>query len=336
MLRQTDAASPEAGEDVTISADQWRQITRDEMKKRHFADEFFFRESVFDLHQTFGPGWHQAIAPIGLMLVRPDAIACRQGEKIVSIMEDEGFRCVAATELTIDRLTARSLWYYQWNETTLVRSVVADLLNQAGPSLMLLVRDLLPSSSGLQGCTRLSWFKGPSAPEQRAPWQIRSKIAARNHIFCALHTSDEPVDLVRELGILLDGEERRRICQALQGSIDRAQPFSELRALIDKTQAAIPANPLNLDESWKRVERVARTCAMDREARSQLLRILARMAQREALSRSEMLLFLRALRGKVDLLDLLYPLSERIAVSRVGGSTAIASQTWKRWAVAPG
>lgn len=138
------------------------------------------------------------------LVVRPDAIAAGRGATLLDRLEAEGLLAVAAIELTFDRRLVRELWRYQLNVATSERIEMMDLVLIGRPALLVLFAEADPAPS-VPACVRLRAVKGPSAPDRRADGQLRASLsAARASVLTMIHTPDEPIDLVRDLAVLLD------------------------------------------------------------------------------------------------------------------------------------
>jgi hypothetical protein len=94
----------------------------------------------------------------------------------------------------------------------------------------------------------------PSAARPRLPQHIRTRIRAGDGLLNNIHSPDEPADLVRELGVLLNREDVRAIASAFRSARrgpSIVEPFA--RHLYERT----PQHDLDVDEVIARIEAAA-------------------------------------------------------------------------------
>jgi hypothetical protein len=125
---------------------------------------------------------------------------------------------VAAAVADLDRHTTRWLWLYRFNVASVDRVRLHDLVNTAGPALFLILRDDRHGPGDVPATVRLTDLKGPSRPARRRPDQLRSRLGVSDRLVNYVHTSDEPADLLRELGILVPPAERRGFFAAIEAA----------------------------------------------------------------------------------------------------------------------
>jgi hypothetical protein len=75
--------------------------------------------------------------------------------------------------------------------------------------------DESPSLS-VPGTVRFRALKGDAIPGKRSPDSLRSTLGGQNRMMTFVHAADEPIDIVREVGILFDRADRRRLLIDLQ------------------------------------------------------------------------------------------------------------------------
>ena len=107
----------------------------------------------------------------------------------------------------------RELWRYQLTTATCDRLAVNDLV-LCRPALLLVLRHDDPGD--LPATVLLASLKGPADVADQRPGCLRALLAQPTKIFSYVHVADEPVDLVRELGVLLDLQARARVLAALR------------------------------------------------------------------------------------------------------------------------
>jgi hypothetical protein len=189
------------------------------------------------------------------VLFKPDGMVAHSVLPTLEVLKRHHFAPLAHTLMRFDRMTIRELWRYELNLATLSRLDTIDRLLTASPSVLILLRD----DSGAPGTAaeRLSKLKGPSFLRLREKSHLRCAIGARDGLLNYIHTPDEPADVVRELGVLLDRERRRRLLSGLKGLewSDREARWQD-----------VPSHDLELAPALKRIRKVLAAHASRPEA----------------------------------------------------------------------
>ncbi|GAB2867213.1 hypothetical protein GCM10022221_79940 [Actinocorallia aurea] len=218
-------------------------------KRALFAVDSYFRDGWDDLTATAPDPW-TLLAVHATVLLTPDAVAGRRLEAALDWLLAQDAVIVAAEALRLDRHSTRALWWYQWNVATRERRALTDLLATAGESLLLVAR--LPRAA-IPATLRIGQRKGSAEPSRRRqlPRLLDGQDDRAGGLVTFAHTADEPADLVREFGILLDGPDRRRVFGDLVAGHDRE---AEARALIADLYARVPAHDLSFAAARERAE----------------------------------------------------------------------------------
>lgn len=246
-------------------------------KREAYAREAYFREAQADVSDCLGPSHEKRLSRVAALLIRPDGVAARRVEDIVSRVVENGFRPAAVRKVRLDRLAVREIWRYELNAATVDRIYTAERIMTAYESLYILVQDM--SEPDEPACARLRSFKGPADPTLRARTHLRTLIGARSGLLSYVHSADEPADLLRELGILFGRDERRR----LLSSLCKPQLVDEqIRAITRQLYARCPAHSLSLDDALSAI-RAACNGSND-VARQELWTICGYVAAGEKLS----------------------------------------------------
>lgn len=224
-------------------------LTHDADKQRYYAADSYFAEAFEQLSQV-------TTDPVGfatghaLLLIKPDAIASRSVERITGWLRENDFRVVGAQRLRMTRGMVRAMWHYQLNRATPQRCLLADALCQQSDSLLLLLRP--PRDADVPATVALSTRKGPADPTRRQPGQLRTRLGDFGFLLNLVHASDEPADLIRELGILLTGAERRALCVRVTQAPDR---HDDALALARQLYAEQPPHELRFAPAADRLRR---------------------------------------------------------------------------------
>lgn len=233
-----------------LTAMEMRQIERSGLEPRRdkldaYGPEALFREAWRDTCEVLGGDLAEVLPRIAVLTLKPDAIVSRRGAQCLDFLTRAGFRLLGARPFTMNRLLMHEIWRYQWNCATLDKSRLFDLMFAGRRCLALYLLDERPEG-GHRGARRLSALKGPADAARRAPHHLRTSIGMRNPMLSFVHTPDEPIDVVRELGLMLDGPTRRRWLRRLRtptGDLENAVLLT-LREL----EARAPAHDLDPHE----------------------------------------------------------------------------------------
>ncbi|MGN6274722.1 MAG: nucleoside-diphosphate kinase [Solirubrobacterales bacterium] len=136
-----------------------------------------------------------------LLVVKPEAVVSRRLERIFSWLDEIGFRIVDAVPFRFSPAITRGLWRYHWNAVTAAHRQAVDLLVESGPSLAVLVR--ASEVNGVPASLRLAELKGHADPARRQAGQLRYELGNFNALLNHVHSPDEPIDVLRELAVVL-------------------------------------------------------------------------------------------------------------------------------------
>ncbi|GAA3211836.1 AfsA-related hotdog domain-containing protein [Actinocorallia longicatena] len=220
-----------------------------ELKRTLFAVDGYFRDGWDDLLEAVAE-------PAGILhrhatlLLKPEAVTGRRLDEAMDWLLEQDAVIVAAEPVALDRHGARALWGYRWNAATRERRCLAEALATAGESLLVVVR--MPAGP-VPATARLSDLTGPADPSCREPWQLRHRLGdvlpGEDLLIDFVHTADEPDDLVREFGILLDGGDRRRVYAEMADGLDRE---GRARELAEELYRRRPAHDLTYEAALAR------------------------------------------------------------------------------------
>lgn len=214
------------------------ELSRVERKREIFAGDPYFRDAWDDFREACGTGQAQTeqLFRVAPLVLRPDAIATRGGTRLLEAVAAQGFVPVACETFRFNRHTTREVWRYQLNIATRERIDVMDMIMPAAESLYVLLHDA--TDSPVPATTRLSSLKGPSRPEDRQASHLRHIAGpAQASVLTYLHVSDEPADIVRELGIFFDSSQRNRLLGRLCSTEDATGAvLAELATIESRTQ----------------------------------------------------------------------------------------------------
>jgi hypothetical protein len=193
----------------------WAVLTRLEAKVKAYERETYFRQGLADATELFCERFAETMRRAALLMVKPDGLVAGKAPAIVEFLRAHGYCIQAMQTQTLSRFHWRELWRFQLTSATLDRLAVNDLVFRRQALLLALV-DM--NQGDLPATVRLSVLKGPSDVASQPADCLRRLIGQPNRVFSFFHVADEPADLLRELGLLLDEPERRQFLLSFVGA----------------------------------------------------------------------------------------------------------------------
>ncbi|WP_393071834.1 nucleoside-diphosphate kinase [Streptomyces sp. LN704] len=233
----------------------------DPLKRRLYGADTYYQESYEQLAALTGDVTGFAHRHAALLL-KPDAVVARRLLAAVDWLAEHGFRIVAAEPTRLTRTVIRSLWYHQWNLATPYRRRLAGLFLDSTDSLVLLVRP--EADTDVPASVLLTRLKGPTDPDARDPGQLRHLLGRYSYLLNLVHTPDEPADVLRELAVHFDDEQRAGIYRSALAGEDRS---ARARALAGRLHAGSEPRELDFEPALGRLrDTVARHPGLDAAA----------------------------------------------------------------------
>ena len=220
----------------------WTSFTRIPLKAQLYERETYFREGLKDVCDVLGPSAPDALWHAALLMVKADGLATGKTEAIVGFLHAHCLDIVGVATTKLSRFTWRELWRYQLTCATLDRLAINDLVLRS-KALVLILRSI--ATLDVPATVYLSGLKGPSSVAAQPPDCLRRLLSQPNRIFSFFHVADEPADFVRELAILFEQPERRRLLSEFAAG--RLSEYD--RRLLDSTLAASTAESRRLDST---------------------------------------------------------------------------------------
>ena len=230
-------------------------LTPNVIKHEHFSrDDDYIR--AFRLLVASTSGRKELLSflwNVSAMIVRPDAIAGKQSRNIFEILNSRGIFPCAVRRISVSEAQVEKLWRYQLNVATPERKELLKKIMGAGDSVYMLFRDT--SARYMAPATvHLTYLKGTARIDSRKEGHLRTAAGpAVANIFSYLHISDDPADLIREMGLLFDAEGTRELFrEALQCNNRLAQA----KNIISSLEALIPDGAFSKEVSQSGVTRI--------------------------------------------------------------------------------
>jgi nucleoside diphosphate kinase len=184
-------------------------LSSSEFKRRLYGTDTYAIEGLEAVRAVAGLEARSFCYSHSLLVVKPEAVVTRRLERIFSWLEEVGFPIVEAVPFRFSPAITRGLWAYHWNAVTGAHRRAVDLLVESGPSVAILVRSM--ESGELPASLRLAELKGHADPARREPGQLRYELGNHNALLNHVHSPDEPIDLLRELAVVLPSRELERV-----------------------------------------------------------------------------------------------------------------------------
>ncbi len=234
-----------------MTDEHWRHLTSVARKRDCYRRDPHFREAMYDGVRILGDELFAALHSVALLAFKPEALAGRRVDAVLRFVTKHRFTPMCIVPLVFTRHIVRELWRYQWNAATIEKMELADRLNCALPTVMLLLRDdRLPRE--LPASVRLKTLKGSAVTAGRDVGSLRAAIAAPNRMITFVHAPDEPADVIRELGVFFDRPTRLAILSNLRCGLSSDATRRCERQLRELEQRA-PHADLDHRAAWQRV-----------------------------------------------------------------------------------
>jgi nucleoside diphosphate kinase len=224
------------------------------------AKDIYFQESHADVVEVLGdeaPAWLDRTA---MLVFLPDAVVSDQVGAGLRLLERLGFVPLAAELVRIDAKASREIYRRELrtlNDQTRDRLAVHDAFMPFTESIAVLLADERPED-GVAATRRLRPHKGSGDPHLRLPGTIRAVLHSPNNVFRLVHASDGPTEMVRDLGILLDGPQRRRLLRNLR--LGRPMRAEDLEKMAMHSRARVGERSLAVQPALRAIrERLAAT-----------------------------------------------------------------------------
>jgi nucleoside diphosphate kinase len=222
-----------------------------EKKRWFFSQDSYFRESNALFSNTFQrhADLDQFFKNISFVIVRPDGIAAHSIGKTVEALREVGFEPIHYEIVKFDRHSNRLFWWYHLNHAPLDRFPLVDLFINDRPCALIFVKANEPNEEF--ACQRLARVKGHVLTEKRKPDQIRYKINAGRGLLAYIHAPDEPIDIMRELGILFPSSQLQNLLEKMMHPPEFNQSLLE-----EQMYAKSIAHNLDFTQSTQRIQSI--------------------------------------------------------------------------------
>ena len=183
------------------------ELTKLATKATLYAGDPFYRESAVQISRKFQRRAVHYLNHLAVMLIRPDAFILGKACKALDLIDKANFRVLAFIPLDVNRVMLREVWRYSYSHASLDRIILLERLFSLSNSVVVLLWGE-EGDKGVPATVRLSLQKGAAVGSKRQKNSLRSCLGSPSRYLSLIHISDEPADIVRELGILLSWDIR--------------------------------------------------------------------------------------------------------------------------------
>lgn len=228
----------------------WTLFTDDTEKWELFAQDANLSAGLGQARPQEAADLAALLRDHALMVLQPDCVAGGVVWQCLDMVRRAGFEPVHWHRVRIDPHVTAAMWHYQSSSSTPASLALADAICARDDSVVVLLRDVSPVREGFASL-RLTGLKGPSDAARRRPDQIRSVLGAPTKLVVLIHTSDEPVDMVRELAILAPNAQAEFYAAMTREVSPRT--LSSLEDVLTELEARAASHDLDLEASCERL-----------------------------------------------------------------------------------
>ncbi|OHX40710.1 MULTISPECIES: nucleoside-diphosphate kinase [Cytobacillus] len=194
----------------------WRYFSKDKLK-----NDYYIKDQYFNLSQELGTSlmgstFLEKISKFALVMIKPESFVYNKYFIALQEIQRHGFKPVYFIQKKLTRVECLELWRYQWSAASLLRTLISEKLMSYSESLIIIYE--APNNIEEFASTYLSKLKGPANESLRKEYHLRSILKPKNRMLNYIHISDEPIDVVREIGVLFEWDQQIGIYSALNHS----------------------------------------------------------------------------------------------------------------------
>lgn len=180
-------------------------LTLSEKKSELYCRDLYYELSYSIAIDVLKDRFLKTIWSIGLLIIKPEAERLGRIPLILELLSSNGYEIVRTLKTEIAAVQTTEIWKYQWSAASMDRINTNINLMKMEPSYVLILKN--PRYAVSQSCPLsmiLTEQKGSADAKFRNESHFRTALKPLNMILNYIHTSDEPMDVIRELGILFD------------------------------------------------------------------------------------------------------------------------------------
>lgn len=199
-----------------ISEDFYCDFSCNDVKKYSYGCESYFQESYYDF-KSENIDFSYAKKHISFLLLKPDFFVGADLSRLETILKALKIQVIGCFYYLFSRHSIRELWRYELNTSTIDRYPLIDKLLMSGKSVFLLLYQESACEDFSQKITRLK--KQNDNVSLLEGKTIRDYLNIYTGTLNFIHSPDEFIDFIREIGVLFNDGERSKICQLIKKNI---------------------------------------------------------------------------------------------------------------------
>lgn len=228
------------------------QLSKDQLKIDLYSLDPYFRRSWMDCEKLFPNTDINILNNFCSILLKPEVFVTGKAEVVLDLLESSGFIPIYAQEITFSEFVQSELWRFQINAYPKERLEFIEWLASNGRAFYLILKDENIDTDTLNSaCTRLTKLKGTTFDLGRNTNTFRSKLNHEVSYINYIHTADDALELIRELGIVFNSNTRKIIFEKLP---QRTIAYSDIRSMVSEIQSETDCFDLSLNQIYKKLE----------------------------------------------------------------------------------
>ncbi|MBJ8107560.1 MULTISPECIES: nucleoside-diphosphate kinase [Bacillus cereus group] len=211
----------------------------------YFNDIFFLEGYNSVLEEKLST---ETLNNTALMVLKPDCIIANKQKIIFEYLNNNGYQIISINKINYHKHLIRSDWYYQINIASKERLLLVDKFLSFGPSYVVFLKR--NEFKKTPATVELTSKKGSSIPELRNPGDIRYELGVVSAQLNFIHTADDPMDLIRSLGLYFGYKQRSKLIKNFNTSVTSVQNALDY---IDADYKNIIKNELSFQKSLNNI-----------------------------------------------------------------------------------
>lgn len=221
----------------------WDRLSNNKNKENLFKEDQYFNYSLKIANKVLNSEKNDVLSNYALLLIKPESFMFNKIDEILNLLIANEFQIIYYNIKQLTWLQCLELWKYQWPAASIERVFLSQTLMSYSESMVLILKNSKYNKSFLS--TYLSSLKGSANETERKSNNFRSVLKPINRMLNYIHTSDEPADMIRELGILFDWEELLQIYEVC--NVGKPIDYTLIRRISDKYIRYVDGvNPLEM------------------------------------------------------------------------------------------
>lgn len=228
----------------------WANLTHFTKKREYFSADHCFILSNKIGEYILNDKMAFLLKDYTLLMIKPESFLLNKLQEIFSLLEKYHFSPVYYKFCTVSCIKSAELWKYHWSAATFIRIIVSQKLMSFSEGLILVLKNTNRNEEFAS--SYLCSLKGSAIEANRKAHHFRSILKPLNRLLNYIHTADEPIDFIRELGIFFDWDELFRVYQDIKDNtiLDLQSILIESNSFIKNNEIINPYKVLERYKIW--------------------------------------------------------------------------------------